>query len=418
MWQNMKCIIGLAAALLMAACSNDVVEPETGTPDAPKGLGEIVITLPTKKLTTRTDGSDGTAGGSSHDELHGEVNVDKGVILIFSNAEQDRGGDFTFEKKINVEFKEKTFEGSLDFNGGSNDDVTRMTATAMFEPEEGKYYKIYAYAYNSKGVAPQFDLGSEDTPKRLQKDDDEDVKEGDAMAAVSIARPADDADKDATMEVYGGWIYEFSGDEYHTKGYPEAGTMMTGPVLNATEAEILNYGGSLSRQTGRFEITLTDVPSTVTKATLIVEEYQPKIPVSMGHYTNLDDNSWYYFRNPFQPEEKAVAAITPTDGTLHFSTDMFPIDPSNVFIEIEDSEKGTNKYQIRVKDQIDHTNFIGVSVYITKANRISVFPNFWLGLNTEYKNLLQEGNWTIDFDWGDDYNSNVSLTPPSGSSSK
>lgn len=414
MWRNMKCIIGLAAALLMAACSNDVVEPETGTPDAPKGLGEIVITLPTKKLTTRADDSDGTASGPLHDELHGEVNVDKGVILIFSNAEQDRDGDFTFEKKIDVQFKEKTFEGSLDFNGGSNDDVTRMTATAMFEPEEGKYYKIYAYAYNSKGVAPQFDLGSEDTAKRLQKDDDEDVKEGDAMASVSIARPIDDADKDATMEVYGGWIYEFSGDEYHTKGYPEAGTMMTGPVLNATEAEILNYGGSLSRQTGRFEITLTDVPSTVTKATLIVEEYQPKIPVSMDRYTNMDEIKRLYFRNPFQPEEKAVAVATPINGMLHFSADMFPTDPSKIFIQIEDSEKGTNKYQIRVKDYLSDAIFIGISVWVSRFNQIAVCPNTWPKLTTGYENLLREGNWTIDFDWGTDYEPEITIPESKG----
>lgn len=412
---NMKYIIGLAVALLMAACNNDVIEPEIGTgmPDVQEGLGKIVITLPSKGFATRAGGSGESGDGQSH-EFHGEVNVDKGVILIFSNSEQNKDGDFTFEKKIDVEFNKKTFKGSLDFHGGSNDDVTRMTATAMFEPEEGKYYKIYAYAYNSQGVEPQFDLGTSDNSKRLQKDDDEDVKDGDAVASVSIARLENYADDKATMEVYGGWIYEFSRDEYHTKGYPEAGTMMTGPVLNASEAEILNYGGSLSRRTGRFEITLTDVPSTVTKATLIVEEYQPMIPVSMERYTNIDEIKRLYFRNPFQPERKEVAVTTPVDGTLHFCADMFPIDPSKIFIKIEDSANGTGTYQIRVKDYWTDVIFIGVSVWVSRFNLIAVFPNTWSKLTTQYENLLQEGNWKIDFDWGTDYDPHIIIPESQG----
>lgn len=404
MQRNMKYVLGLAATLLLAACSQDVMEPEAGVPDTQKGLKQIVITLPTENPATRADESP----THDEDELHGTVNVDKGVILIFSGSEKSEKSDFTFEKCIDVDFKEKTFEGALSFHGGSDTDVTRMTATAAFKPEENKYYMIYAFAYNSKGVTPAFDLGSDSQPKRLQKDDDEDVDDGDALASISIARPDNYADGEATMEVYGGWIYEFS-----DKPYPESGAQITNPPLNRSEtAEILNYGGSLSRRTGRLEITLTDVPSTVTKATLIVDEYQPKIPVGMEHYTNIVEP--VYFRNPFQPEKKEVETITPTDGTLHFCADMFPTDLSKAFIKIEDSSNGTKEYQIRVKDKMDDLNFIGVSVYISKNNRISIFPNFWLELSTEYKNLLQ-GNWEIDFGWGENYNSNVQLIPSSSS---
>lgn len=402
---NMKYIISLAIAILMVACDNDLVDREINLPDKSEETGNIIITLPTKNQTARTNGPINSENQQSHDVLHGTVTVDKGCILIFSNAERNSSGDFTFEKKIDVDFREKTFPQGSHFNGGNNEDCTRMTATASFKPEADKYYMIYAFAYNSKGVTPEFDLGTLDNPKRVQKNDDNDMS-GDVLASISIKRPDGYINDESTMEIYGGWIKECS-----NKPYPEAGNMPTGPVLNQTSTKIFNYGGSLSRQTGRLDITLSGVPSTVKNATLIVREYQSKIPINMEHFTNIQGLN--YFRNPYTAEEKRITTIEPADGKLEFSAHMFPLDPSHIFIEIEDSEAGTKRHQIRVKDKVEDLQFIGVSVYIAIDNRITIFPNYWLLLNTQYANLVKDDNWTIEFGWGSDYNSNVPLIPSS-----
>ena len=130
----------------------------------------------------------------------------------------------------------------------------------------------------------------------------------------------------------------------------------------------------------------------------------------MEHFTNIQGLN--YFRNPYTAEEKRITTIEPADGKLEFSADMFPLDPSHIFIEIED-EAGTKKHQIRVKDKVEDLQFIGVSVYIAKDNRVTIFPNYWLLLNTQYANLVKDDNWTIEFGWGADYNSNVPLIPSS-----
>lgn len=383
---TMKYGIGLAMALLATACSNEIIEPDGGTdlPDMQEGLGKIVITLPAEEAATRAE------------DLHGEVTVDKGRVLIFSTTE-DKESDFTFEKGIDVSFASVTFDGSVTFKEDDceTDGKTRMTAYANFTPESGKLYKIYAYAYNSAGVTITEDVEG----KRLQNGDT-DLDEN-SLASISATRLSSPS---ATMEIYGGWIYE-----YTLQPYPTSGGVSTGPVLNQQQTtEIKNYGGSLKRQTGRLEITLTNVPTTVESATLIVEKHQDKIPIGMEALTNMTETD--YYPNPFDAAREDVITVTPQSGNLHFVADMFPVEASKMYIQIKDSE-GENEYQIRVKDMLENTIFIGVSVYVSRFNLITIFSNFWIGLNTEYENLLQEGNWIIDFDWGADYNSGVQLIP-------
>lgn len=386
MWRNMKCIIGLAAALLMAACSNDVVEPETGTPDAPKGLGEIVITLPTKKLTTRADDSDGTASGPSHDELHGVVNVNKGKVLIFSTA----GGiddNFLFEKAIDVTFEEKTFEGDVVFDdecetGGK----TRMTAETTFTPETGKLYKIYVYAYDENGVSITDDVAGKYLTEKNEK------YEANNLAAISVSQ-ALPLSEEHTMEIYGGWVYE-----YRNSSYPMRNASPTGPILNQISTPIKNYGGSLKRQTGRFELHITGIEAedNVQSASLIISKYHEKMPV--GIETVSEDGDIYYY-NPFETKEEVVAKDIPVNnGSLDFCADMIPFEYSNVFVETKMSDGSTIKHKIRVADKLVDATAIGVSAWIVKNSQLRVWPNFWMTLNATYEQL--KSNWEIDFNWG------------------
>ena len=349
---TMKYGIGLAVALLATACSNEIIEPDGGTdlPDMQEGLGKIVITLPAEEAATRAE------------DLHGEVTVDKGRVLIFSTT-GNKESDFTFEKGIDVSFASVTFDGSVTFKEDDceTDGKTRMTAYANFTPESGKLYKIYAYAYNSAGVTITEDVEG----KRLQNGDT-DLDEN-SLASISATRLSSPS---ATMEIYGGWIYE-----YTLQPYPTSGGVSTGPVLNQQQTtEIKNYGGSLKRQTGRLEITLTNVPTTVESATLIVEKHQDKIPIGMEALTNMTETD--YYPNPFDAAREEVITVTPQSGNLHFVADMFPVEASKVYIQITDSENDENTYQIRVKDMLENTIFIGVSVYVSRFNLITIFSNF------------------------------------------
>ena len=390
---TMKYGIGLAVALLATACSNEIIEPDGGTdlPDMQEGLGKIVITLPAEEAATRAEGDENKP---SH--IHGEVNVDKGKVLIFS-TNRDQYSDFMFEQEIDVTFASKTFDGNVTFKEDDceTDGNTRMTAETTFSPEAGKLYRIYAYAYNSGSI----ELTCDAKDKYLQYKDIN--LSATQLASVKLS-PVVDGE---TTEVYGGWIYEYTNQPYPISG----GIPSSTPVLNQqNKSEVKNYGGSLKRQTGRLEVHIDlsefgpnsaeqDEINQIKSASLIVEKYHNQMPIDMQIIKSGETTGYYY--NPFDTQKEVVATDeNVADGSLDFVADIIPIYNSNVFVEIENTDGSTTMHQIRVADDLVDGVSIGISVWIAKDNQLSLFPNFWTVLKATYRQLSK--NWTIDFDWG------------------
>lgn len=392
-------LYGCLFALLVSACNDEIVVSETGTPTIEDVLGKIVITLPTN-TQTEDEGK----------PSHGTVDVDKGHILIFS-TNKEQPGDYLFEKKIDVTFSAKTFNGNVQFRDTCTSSLTqRYMASADFQPEATKLYKIYAYAYKeTNGATGEEGLVRFSLDEKQLQDRDETLA-ADKLASINLT--SNQPTTGQTLEIYGGFMDEYIYQPYPIQGWvPGTSSWDEIPTIGDAVNEVKNYGGSLKRQTGRIEINIdltgdTDNQADIDKiehASLVVEKYHWTIPVGMMLEKRADKEEWY-FPNPFPEEEKTIAQVTPEGGHLQFCVDMFPIDQSKMFIEIKYTGNDTPaRYQIRVNDKWDESIAVGVVIPIAKENRISVISNYWMGLKATYKQLTNRDNWTIITAWGEDY---------------
>ncbi len=407
-------LYGCLLALLASSCSDEVMESGgagTDMPSIQENMDKIVVTLPADTRAT-----DGNANEKlSHDDLHGTVDVDKGHVLVFSRSKTGTDETYKYERSIDLEFAEKEFENpKFDDNCIGN---TRYAASAQFKPDTEKYYVLYAYAYHSEGKG-SLNFGV-DAEKQLQM---ERTLTKEEVASVCLTLTSTQS---KTSEIYGGFLDEYIKMSEANRPYPESGSVPGTssddiPIIGDSEKEVLNYGGSISRQTGRFEITidLTDESgeytqdiANIAKAYMVVEKYSNMIPVGMKpQLINDGENKKIHFPNPFEATETDIVEATPQDNKLTFRADVFPFEDSKVFIKIVNNDDSFIKHQIRVVDKWIESNFIGIMVPVVSENKITLPPNHWMSLKASYKQLMK--NWDIDFEWGkEEYNVDETLKP-------
>lgn len=389
-------LCGCLLAMLASSCNDEIIESGgTDMPAEPNGKCMITISLPMSN--TRS----GDVAGNGQNDAEGTCMVDKGMLLVFeSNARHNE--DYTFKESMELTF--------ADINYGSKGYIftgNRYTAAADFTPEKGKYYRLYAYAYNSKGVTPTFDL----TGKVLQNMDE---KLGtDRLASITMPRPetVPTFEENVTREIFGGFVDAFTGG----KPYPEEGSgayisiEQANKILGGTNGIIVgddvekytSYGTDIRRQTGRLDITLSGMTeNNVTKATLWIERYTDKTPAGMEIIPDVG------YHNPFLQEKNEVEVATATpdsEGTVRLFADMLRTESSYVYVELEYEGGRKSRYAVRCADQTVDAGPDAVQTQITKDYKITVPENFWILLEGTYDNLVRN-NLKIKVDWEEDIN--------------
>lgn len=405
----MKRYFFLCGYLLASSCSDEIIE--SGGTDMPaEQSGKCMITISLPMSNTRS----GDVADDEHYNVAGKCVVDKGSLLVFESekqfSEEHSKAEYKFTKSVELTFANETYNKEEYIFDGK-----RYTAAADFTPEKGKYYRLYAYAYNSKGVVPTFDLDN----KELQNLDTETV--ADRLASITMPRPESvpTFDENVTREIFGGFVEAFDGDEPYPKdnshaaldpqkSYQLTGSVTSGIIVGDDVEEYTSYGADIRRQTGRLDITLSEMgKNNVTKATLWIERYTNKTPAGMELTSRGEgDEAIYFYHNPFLQErnEVAVATATPdSEGAVRLCADMLRTESSYVYVELEYTDSHKSRYAVRCADQTVAAGPDAVETQIAKDNKITVPENFWILLEGDYDNLVRN-NLKIKVDWEEDIN--------------
>lgn len=397
-------LCGCLLTLFASSCSDDIMDSGgTGTTTGENGKCMITISLP--RSNTRT----GEVVGNGETNASGTCVVDTGLLLIFeSNARYNE--DYALKKSVDLSFVNKDYskETGYIFN------EKRYTAAAEFVPEKGKFYRLYAYAYNSNGVKPEFDY----TGKVLQNLNE---KLGvDRLASIAVPIPSQSEvptfNEDVTQEIYGGFLDAFGG----TEPYPQDGSsaqinqtvdthyliggLTNGIIVGDDADQYVSYGADIRRQTGRLDITLSEMTShNVKKATLLIERYTDKAPIGMEVIPEIG----YY--NPFEKEIneiKVVTATPDTEGKIRLCADMLRFENSYVYIELEYEDGKKSHYLVRSADKEVPAGPDATVTQISKDFKITLLENIWILMEGTYDNLVKNNlkikvNWEADVEGPD-----------------
>ena len=460
-------LCGCLLAMFASSCSDEIIEQgESAVNTSPTGQGnggEIVITMPTQISTygqTRAGESIGEDDGLN---TPGTCTVTNCVVLVFSAAVTDEptgwlNADYKYEKSISLEFKE-TKEvfiqtvGAFDVPDEAGHQFhNRQVAEGSFKPETGKWYRLYAYAYNatpgyySGDLKNELTLTDETSNNKILQNKDE-KKTADDLAKFTMLNYQDavGADEDSPMELFGGFLGVYKGDNWGESERTENNEGTEGwiaaykEVFNSTTTGIefkekyanddekngnmvvtvddAHFGGDLKRLTGRLEITLTDIPEDVASLGMIMERYQSEEPVGKELIANSNEEGRpiIYFCNPFEPvnnvevDKRNVEATPEGSRSVTLTADMLRTENSYVYIRAYDAEgKEIDTYTVRCKNKEVALGPDAIVETIVSDGKVTVPANFWLQLKGDYKQL-QKGNMSFDVSWGEDYNSNITM---------
>lgn len=398
---TMKYGIGLAMALLVTACSNEVESDIIPEPTQPKE-GNIEIILPASMLDnmqTRADDDWGKEHGEYNAE--GSCTVDKGIVLVFSadiqdasNPDEWKQAAFTCETTIPVTFEKEEYTGAIE-----PEDNYDWKATGTFTPSSGKWYRLYAFAYNSASVYFKDNLVNElsiGTGKQLQNQHQEYTT--DQLASITLQKYQ--KENNQPIEIFGGFLGEYQGGNY-----TESGTVQTIPSLayTFTDDEAIAdayFGGNLRRKTGRLDITLTGMAEhDVASASMIIEKFIDTTPIGMEKI-----GASYY--NPFESigEQTVATAKTSTDGNIYLSGDMLPFESSYVDIKLTYEDGSTDTYQARCENSGEiAAGPDAIVTQIAQNSQLTLPENFWITLEGTYEQLTTGGNLSLQECWDENY---------------
>lgn len=421
-------LCGCLLALFASSCSDDIMESGgAGNISSGQGHGEeIVITLPTHIPTygqTRAKNPLEDAPGLN---TPGTCTVTNCVVLVFSSNQQD--GNYTCEKTIPLTFgknQESVYIRPTLASGEQGDlkEYTRWVARGSFVPEQNKFYRLYAYAYDATSNYFSDNLSTEISKgnnKFLQNVDPD--KKADEL--VTFTLPTKMATNDKPVEIFGAFLGAFTGGNWGEKADDGsmAGKEIASSTLNGisfTEEQIkdIHFGGDLKRQTGRLEITLTQIPENVAELSMVMGSYHRTEPVGMEIMTKkVDDNVvLYYYHNPCEVDQNIVVAkgqpvtTAENDRTITLTADMLRTEDSYVYIRTYGADgKELDTYTVRCKDKIVALGPNAIVENIVTDGKVTVPANFWLQLKGNYDQLIK-GNMSFDVLWGEDYNSGISM---------
>lgn len=399
---RMKYGIGLAVALLATACSNEMENDIIPKPAQPKE-GNIEIILPASSL----DGIKTRANGGDWGEEHGDYNaegsctVDKGIVLVFSAKIQKESDPdewkqipLTYETSIPVEFKKD--EHTEEAGSENNYD---WKAKGKFTPSTGKWYRLYAFAYNSASGYFSDDLFEELslTGKRLQNQHKEYTTE--QLASITLQKYL--KENNEPIEIFGGFLGEYKGGNYTEKGTVDTDPDFAYKFEDDEAIADAYFGGNLRRKTGRLDITLTGMAEhDVVSASMIIEKYMATTPIGM-------EKIEAGFYNPFSPQQDIVVATVQTseaDGNICLSADMLPFTSSYVNIELEYRDGTKRTYRARCKDSGDiPAGPDAIVTQIAKNSQITLPENFWITLKGTYEQLTAGGNLSLQECWDENF---------------
>lgn len=351
-------------ALFISSCSNEEIVKEIET----EGLQEnersitIGIHIDTKNQSTTTK-----AGGLTDPPVVGTCTADAGRILIFEADTES--GPFLYKTRT-IEEESVTFTQRADgwWEGKSS-----------YIPEDNKYYLIYAYAYDSQSFSTNLGTELTVTDRKLRNRGGDLTVDNVAYFAMPSVTSITEGH---TQEVFGEYLCKVE------NGKPQTGTIIG--------SEKRNLSGTLLRQTGRLEISLTDLPDDVTKASMVIEDYYSKVPIRSYHTeTGLNE--------PFQTDYMiTVATKAVTNKSVTLTADLFRTDNSYVYVELE-TAGGKTRYPVRCADMEEAPTIADAIVEtLVKDYKITVPSNWYLQLSGNY-NDLNKSNLTIKTAWGDDY---------------
>lgn len=394
-------LCGCLLALFASSCSDDIMESGgAGTTTGENGKCMITISLP--RSNARTD----EVVGNGETNASGTCEVDKGLLLIFeSDARYNK--DYVLKKSVDLSFVNKDYSAETGYIFNEK----RYTAAAEFVPEKGKFYRLYAYAYNSNGVKPEFVY----IGKVLQNLNEK--LGSDRLASIAMPMPSEvpTFNENVTQEIYGGFLDAFGGTEPYpqdgcnalidpTNNYYLTGGITNGIIVGDDADQYISYGADIRRQTGRLDITLSDMTShKVTKATLLIERYTDKAPIGMEVIPEIG----YY--NPFEKEinEVKVATATPdTEGKIRLCADMLRFENSYVYIELEYEGGKKSRYLVRSADKEVPAGPDATVTQISKDFKITLLENIWILMEGTYDNLVKNNlkikvNWEADVEGPD-----------------
>lgn len=407
---TMKYGIGLAMALLVTACSNEVEEfGKTSVEDNARCA--ITVSFPVTSFNNgQTRATDEDYGGAWDvpDEM---VVADKGVILIFQSDVRNKedGAEYTlkewqdisFKKEVHDVFKEEKPDGEV--TSGE-----RWTARSSFTPEAGKYYRFYAFAYNSASgnfsvgnagdAENSHNLGTELSLGNKQLQNTDASLDASKIASFTLQQAETQSPDGYPIELFGGFLDAYSGELY-----PDNQNPVQSMIVSGSDAVSNNYsfGGELRRLTGRLEISLSEVPDEVKSVSLIMEKYTKQIPIGWEEENN--------FFMPFGQESMVTVATSDIqEGNATLSGNMFYTEMSYVYVKVV-KDDGEVVYPVRVADKWMPLGPDATVGPVVEDNKITVPTNYWLQLNGSYDNLAK-GNLKMKISWEEDYTHDEQLT--------
>ncbi len=385
----------LAGLLALSACSDEVMET-TDTPEKGKNSCAITISLPVKQSRNLSKSYQEETYGGEWNVEDNSVRADKGVILIFESKERDleNGAVYTLSEWQDITFAKETHSNLTPSE--------RWTARSSFTPEKDKYYRFYAFAYNSESgnfTVKEADddghnLQTELALENRQLQNTEETLSADKVVSFTLQHTSTQSAEGYPIELFGGFLGAYSGGLY-----PEVQSPTESMIVSGTNAvdNSYSFGGELRRLTGRLEVTLTDIPEDegITSMALIMEKYTQTIPVGWE-----EENKYYM---PFEPKEMVtVAAADVQDGTAILNGNMFHNTmPSYMYVEVRKTD-GTMRYPVKVADKYMALGPDAAEGWVVKDNKITIITNYWFQLNGTYEQLTK-GNLKMKISWDEDY---------------
>lgn len=420
-----------AALLLLTACSqNDWDMPEKGSTSGNEDSTPITIRLQTRAEKTVWP----------NEYLYDKVDAVR--ILVFGAQGNYEENQISFVYQTEYQNCIKSSDGETVTNNVfpvSKNSNGWWEAKAMFTPQEGMVYRLYAIAYNTKRFS-EVTLNVTDGKKlytgivsdeTLAKEEKNNPVTESSFASISVNKEAGPVDY-SRLEFYVGPV-GYAESLYQNKKVDKL--YFTDDVIGVTgtntEFKDCPLEGTLYRATGRLSFHLTDIEDeSFKKIRLVMEKYtnasligwnslwsiwkDDRAKVLDGGTANKDvypefrDLFGKYWNNQ-DVTEVVVDEQAVVNNEVWLYADCIRTEKFKLYVvPVNDQNEAMGRYLIECKDKEFYPGYEGIVDKVVENGLFTVIGNFWGQLEGPISNV---GNIKIDTDWDSDFNFGEELTP-------
>lgn len=420
------------ALLLLTACNQDNWDmPEEGGISGNENSTPITI-----RLQTRAENTDWP-----NENLYDKVDAVR--ILVFGAQGDYKENQTSFEYKAEYQNCITGSDGKTVVNNVfpvSKNSKDWWEAKALFTPQDGMVYRLYAIAYNKERFT-NVTLNVSDgkrlytgTPSDIEKAEVEKNSpvEQSSFASISIGEETAGPVDYSRLEFYVGPV-GYAESLYRDKKVSKLyfADDVIGVTGTDTEFKDCPLEGTLYRATGRLSFHLTDIKDeSFKKIRLVMEKYTNASLIGWNSLWSIwkddranvldggtaDEDAHPEFRDLFglywnnqDVTEVVVDEQAVTNNEVWLYADCIRTEKFKLYVvPVNDQDEAMGKYLIECKDQEFYPGYEGILDYIVENGLFTVIGNFWGQLEGPINNV---GNIKIDTDWDSDFNFEGELTP-------